>query len=237
MTRVAVTGIGMVTPLASNANDTWNKLIEGQSGIRKITSFETSDLSVKIAGQIPKGEKEDCFNPDLFVEKKDQRKIDDFILYAIAAADQAISDSGIGTLKEEDAKKAGVLILLLKEDHEDEYKILFTKRSSKLKTHSGEVSFPGGKWEEEDKNLYETALRESNEEINLEINNVTQLGRLDILLSRHKIEVNPYVGYLDKFQHFKGNFEIVKLLVDNKARLDIQNNTGATALILSLIHI
>ena len=108
-------------------------------------------------------------------------------------------------------KKAGVLILLLKEDHEDEYKILFTKRSSKLKTHSGEVSFPGGKWEEEDKNLYETALRESNEEINLEINNVTQLGRLDILLSRHKMEVNPYVGYLDKFQHFKGNFEIEEI--------------------------
>ena len=87
MTRVAVTGIGMVTPLASNVNDTWNKLIESQSGIRKITSFETSDLSVKIAGQIPKGEKKVCFNPDLFVEKKDQRKIDDFILYAIAAAE------------------------------------------------------------------------------------------------------------------------------------------------------
>ena len=105
-------------------------------------------------------------------------------------------------------KKAGVLILLLKEDTDAEYKIVFTKRSTKLKTHSGEVSFPGGKWEEADNSLYETALRESNEEINLNIENVTKLGNLNFLLSRHKIEVNPYVGYLNKFQEFKGNFEI-----------------------------
>ncbi len=105
-------------------------------------------------------------------------------------------------------KKAGVLILLLKEDKDAEYKIVFTKRSTKLKTHSGEVSFPGGKWEEVDNSLYETALRESNEEINLNIENVTKLGNLNFLLSRHKIEVNPYVGYLNKFQEFEGNFEI-----------------------------
>jgi len=105
-------------------------------------------------------------------------------------------------------KKAGVLILLLKEDTDAEYKIVFTKRSTKLKTHSGEVSFPGGKWEDADNSLYETALRESNEEINLNIENVTKLGNLNFLLSRHKIEVNPYVGYLNKFQEFKGNFEI-----------------------------
>ena len=105
-------------------------------------------------------------------------------------------------------KKAGVLILLLKEDKDAEYKIVFTKRSTKLKTHSGEVSFPGGKWEEADNSLYETALRESNEEINLNIENVTKLGNLNFLLSRHKIEVNPYVGYLNKFQEFEGNFEI-----------------------------
>ena len=105
-------------------------------------------------------------------------------------------------------KKAGVLILLLKEDKDAEYKIVYTKRSTKLKTHSGEVSFPGGKWEEADNSLYETALRESNEEINLNIENVTKLGNLNFLLSRHKIEVNPYVGYLNKFQEFEGNFEI-----------------------------
>ena len=105
-------------------------------------------------------------------------------------------------------KKAGVLILLIKDKDDEEYKILFTKRSEQLKTHSGEVSFPGGKWEEGDSNLYQTALRESNEEINLDIENVTKLGPLNFLLSRHKIEVNPFVGYLNQSQDFKGNFEI-----------------------------
>ena len=105
-------------------------------------------------------------------------------------------------------KKAGVLILLIKDNEDEEYKILFTKRSEQLKTHSGEVSFPGGKWEEGDSNLYQTALRESNEEINLDMENVTKLGPLNFLLSRHKIEVNPFVGYLNQLQDFKGNFEI-----------------------------
>ena len=118
-------------------------------------------------------------------------------------------------------KKAGVLILLLKEN--DEYKLLFTKRSAKLKTHSGEVSFPGGKWEDKDKDLYETALRESNEEVNLDIKNVTKLGTLNFLLSRHKIEVNPFVGHLDISQEFIGNYEIEEIftvplsfLIDDK---------------------
>ena len=105
-------------------------------------------------------------------------------------------------------KKAGVLILLIKDNDDEEYKILFTKRSEQLKTHSGEVSFPGGKWEDGDSNLYQTALRESNEEINLDMENVTKLGPLNFLLSRHKIEVNPFVGYLNQLQDFKGNFEI-----------------------------
>ena len=117
----------------------------------------------------------------------------------------------INLIKATQYKKAGVLILLLKEDTDAEYKIVFTKRSTKLKTHSGEVSFPGGKWEEADNSLYETALRESNEEINLNIENVTKLGNLNFLLSRHKIEVNPYVGYLNKFQEFEGNFEIEEI--------------------------
>ena len=105
-------------------------------------------------------------------------------------------------------KKAGVLILLIKDKDDEEYQILFTKRSEQLKTHSGEVSLPGGKREEGDLNLYQTALRESNEEINLDIENVTKLGPLNFLLSRHKIEVNPFVGYLNQLQDFKGNFEI-----------------------------
>ena len=108
-------------------------------------------------------------------------------------------------------KKAGVLIILLKENKTDEFNILFTKRSSKLSTHSGEVSFPGGMNEEFDKNLFETALRESNEEINLDSKNLTKLGRLNFLLSRHKVEVNPFIGYLKKHQEFRGNYEIEKI--------------------------
>ena len=110
MNRVVVTGIGMVSPLASNVNDTWNQLLQSKSGINRITSFNTDDLNVKIAGQIPSSEEQFGFNSDSFVAPKDQRKIDDFILYAIAAADQAIQDSEIGNLDEEASKKAGVLI-------------------------------------------------------------------------------------------------------------------------------
>ena len=92
-------------------------------------------------------------------------------------------------------KKAGVFIGIL---YHDEYinnpEIIFTQRSTKLSTHSGEVSFPGGKWDEQDKNLYQTALRESNEEINLNTEDVVLAGSLNYLVSKHKIEVNPYVG-------------------------------------------
>ena len=105
-------------------------------------------------------------------------------------------------------KKAGVLILLKKDIGSNEFRILFTKRSSKLTTHSGEVSFPGGMWEEKDTSLFDTAMRESNEEIGLKKKNVMDLGRMNYLLSRHKVEVNPFVGYLESNQEFIGNFEI-----------------------------
>ena len=114
----------------------------------------------------------------------------------------------INPIDSTDYKKAGVLILLLHENDKEDMRILFTKRSSNLSTHSGEVSFPGGKWEEGDKDLYETALRESNEEINLDTKNLKKLGALNYLISRHKIEVHPYVGHLVKNQDFKGNYEI-----------------------------
>ncbi len=105
-------------------------------------------------------------------------------------------------------KKAGVLILLKKDIGSNEFRILFTKRSSKLSTHSGEVSFPGGMWEEKDTSLFDTAMRESSEEIGLKKKNVMDLGRMNYLLSRHKVEVNPFVGYLENNQEFIGNFEI-----------------------------
>ena len=95
MTRVVVTGIGMVTPLAPNVKNTWDELINGKSGINKIKSFDTSDLTVKIAGQIPVNDEKFAFDPNLHMEPKDQRKVDDFILYAVAAADQAIEDAGL----------------------------------------------------------------------------------------------------------------------------------------------
>ena len=109
-------------------------------------------------------------------------------------------------------KKAGVLIGIL---YHDEYinnpEIIFTQRSTKLSTHSGEVSFPGGKWDEQDKNLYETALRESNEEINLNTEDIVLAGSLNYLVSKHKIEVNPYVGLITKKQNLVDNDEIEKI--------------------------
>jgi len=121
-------------------------------------------------------------------------------------------------------KKAGVLILLVKEDDSDEMNILFTKRSSNLSTHSGEVSFPGGMWEEIDSSLLDTALRESNEEIGLKAENVINLGRMNYLLSRHKVEVNPYVGFLEHSQEFVGNFEIAEIfMVPVKFLIDTNN--------------
>ena len=109
-------------------------------------------------------------------------------------------------------KKAGVLIGIL---YHDEYinnpEIIFTQRSTKLSTHSGEVSFPGGKWDEQDINLYETALRESNEEINLNTEDVVLAGSLNYLVSKHKIEVNPYVGLITKKQNLVDNDEIEKI--------------------------
>ena len=115
----------------------------------------------------------------------------------------------LNPIKPTSLKKAGVFIGILYHDEFIENpEVIFTQRSAKVSTHSGEVSFPGGKWEEGDKDLYETSLRESNEEINLNINDVTYLGSLNYLISKHKIEVNPYIGLVTKKQHFIDNDEI-----------------------------
>ena len=114
----------------------------------------------------------------------------------------------INPIDSTDYKKAGVLILHLHENDKEDMRILVTKRSSNWSTHSGEVSFPGGKWEEQDESLFDTALRESYEEIGLKQNNMIKLGSLNFLLSRHKVEVNPFVGYLETEQVFEGNYEI-----------------------------
>jgi len=113
MRRVVVTGMGMVTPLGDGVDVTWKRLIAGESGIRAIQSFDTSDLPTKIAGEVPVGDKANGhFNADLYLAPKDQRKVDKFIVFAISAASQAIEDSGWPTASasEEERERAGVMI-------------------------------------------------------------------------------------------------------------------------------
>ncbi len=94
MRRVVVTGLGMVTPLANGVEPTWSKLLAGQSGIRTIEAFDVSDLPAKVGGMVPRGEGEGLFQPTDYVEAKELRRNDDFIVYGIAAAVQAVEDSG-----------------------------------------------------------------------------------------------------------------------------------------------
>jgi 3-oxoacyl-[acyl-carrier-protein] synthase II len=85
MRRVVVTGLGMVTPLACGVEPTWRRLINGDSGARRIETFDVSDLPAKIACQVPRGDgSNDSFNPDQWMEPKEQRKVDDFIIFAVA---------------------------------------------------------------------------------------------------------------------------------------------------------
>ncbi len=110
MRRIVFTGMGMVTPLANGVGPNWQRLIEGQSGIRGITHFEVGDLPARIAGLVPKGSQKDEFNADDYVPANERRRIDDFILYAIAAADQAVEDSGWTPSNEEESARTGVMI-------------------------------------------------------------------------------------------------------------------------------
>ncbi|MEM7121876.1 MAG: beta-ketoacyl-ACP synthase II [Pseudomonadota bacterium] len=108
--RVVVTGMGMVTPLADGVEHNWTRLVAGESGIRRIDSFDTSDLAAKIAGQPPTGNEPYAFRADDYVDTKDQRKMDDFIILALAAAQQAVEDSGWKAESEEDQHRTGVMI-------------------------------------------------------------------------------------------------------------------------------
>jgi len=110
MKRVVVTGLGLITPLASSVNGSWIKLINSESGIGLIDGFETEDLSAKIAGQVPNADQDEGFDPNRCLEAKEQRKVDRFILFAIDAADQAIQDSGWIAKSNEDSYRSGVLI-------------------------------------------------------------------------------------------------------------------------------
>jgi 3-oxoacyl-[acyl-carrier-protein] synthase II len=111
MRRVVVTGLGLVTPLACGTQQTWQRLLAGESGINAIEKFEVSDIPCKIAGQVPRGDGANgSFNPDEWMEPKEQRKVDDFIIFAMAAAAQALNDAGWHPREYEDQITSGVLI-------------------------------------------------------------------------------------------------------------------------------
>ncbi len=111
MRRVVVTGLGMVTPLACGVEPTWQRLLAGDSGIGRIENFEVADLPCKIAGQIPRGDGSNgSFNADQWMEPKEQRKVDDFILFGMAAAQQALDDANWHPSDYEDQITSGVLI-------------------------------------------------------------------------------------------------------------------------------
>jgi 3-oxoacyl-[acyl-carrier-protein] synthase II len=111
MRRVVVTGLGMVTPLGCGVEPTWKNLLEGKSGAARITDFEVEDLACKIACQIPRGDGSNgTYNPDQWMEPKEQRKVDPFIVYAMAAATQALNDADWHPQTYEDQCASGVLI-------------------------------------------------------------------------------------------------------------------------------
>jgi 3-oxoacyl-[acyl-carrier-protein] synthase II len=111
MRRVVVTGLGAVTPLGVGVDLNWRRLLAGESGITAIETFDVSDLPCKIGGMVTPGETKDGkFNVDDWVPRKDQRKMDRFIIFAVAAARQAINDSGWVAQSDEDQERTGVVI-------------------------------------------------------------------------------------------------------------------------------
>ena len=118
MRRVVITGMGLVTPLANGREASWKKLVAGESGLKSVDLFETGDLACKIGGQVPwvsgrgggSADDPDAFNPEKTMSPKEQRRVDEFILYAMAAADEAIADAGWTPEDYEDKVRTGVLI-------------------------------------------------------------------------------------------------------------------------------
>ena len=111
MRRVVVTGLGLVTPLASGVEDSWSRLLDGQSGAGPITRFDPVNVLTKYACEVPDGDGTNgTFNADHYMEPKERRKVDDFILYGVAAAQQAVEDSGWMPQDEEARERTGVMI-------------------------------------------------------------------------------------------------------------------------------
>jgi 3-oxoacyl-[acyl-carrier-protein] synthase II len=111
MRRVVVTGLGMVSPLGCGVDVTWKRILNSQSGACRIETFDVSDLPSKIACPVPRGDGSNgSFNPDQWMEPKDQRKVDDFIIFAMAAARQALDDADWRPSTEEDRCATGTMI-------------------------------------------------------------------------------------------------------------------------------
>ncbi len=111
MRRVVVTGLGMVSPLACGVEETWSRLLDGKSGAGTITRFDASAFATTYACEVPRGDGSDgTFNPDDWMEPKEQRKVDDFILYGMAAAVQAVRDANWTPSDTESLERTGVMI-------------------------------------------------------------------------------------------------------------------------------
>jgi len=110
MRRVVVTGTGLVSPLGVGVEYNWNNLLDGKSGIKAIEHFDISDIPSKVSGMVPRGDADHQFNPDSILSGKDQRKVSDFIMYAMVAADEAIKDAGLDDCDEETKENTGVIV-------------------------------------------------------------------------------------------------------------------------------
>lgn len=110
MRRVVVTGLGLVTPLACGVEESWKKILEGKNAFGKITKFDTEGYACEVAAEVKFGEGEGEFNKEDWVSKKEQRQMDDFIIYGIAAAKQAIEDANWMPEDEESLKRTGVIL-------------------------------------------------------------------------------------------------------------------------------
>jgi 3-oxoacyl-[acyl-carrier-protein] synthase II len=108
--RVVVTGLGVVTPLGVGVDTVWEKLLAGQSGAGAIQKFDTSDLPARIACEVPRGETAPQFNPDEYISPREQRRVDDFIIFGMAAAEQALEDAGWKPDDEEERLRTGVML-------------------------------------------------------------------------------------------------------------------------------
>lgn len=110
MRRVVLTGLGLVTPLGVGVEHVWKRLLAGHSGLRAIDSFPASDLACQVAGLVPRGQGAGCLDADSIVPPKEQRRIDTFIIYALAAAGEALRDAGWAPSTPEDQERTGVSI-------------------------------------------------------------------------------------------------------------------------------